>query len=90
MKLNDKVKHLICGAIAAVIGAFVLGIAFGSGYWVAFTCGALCAGAAGAAAEVKDMAYHNMCVGFFDLLDLLATVAGGVLGAAVGALITLA
>lgn len=90
MKVNDKVLHFICGTIAAVIGALVLGIAFGcSGYWAAFTCGVLCGGAAGVAAEVKDTLYHSWNFTFFDLLDLLATVAGGVLGGASGALITL-
>lgn len=91
MKVNDKVLHVICGAIAAIVGAFVLGIAFGCcGYWAAFTCGVLCAGAAGVAAEVKDTIYHSWHFTFFDFLDLLATFAGGVLGAAAGALIILA
>lgn len=90
MKLNDKVLHIICGISAAVIGALVLGVTFGNcGYWGAFTCGVLCGGAAGVAAEVKDTLYHSWNFTFFDLLDLLATVAGGVLGAAAGALITL-
>lgn len=89
MKHIDKVKHGICGAIAAVVGAMVLALLFGAGYLPAFSCGFLCAGAAGVAAEVKDMAYHNMSVGFFDIYDLLATIAGGAVGAAAGACITL-
>lgn len=87
---KDKIMHLICGAIAAIIGAMLLAVTFaGCTYWPAFTCGLLCAGAAGAAAEVKDMAYHSMSITFFDILDLLATVAGGAIGAAIGAIITL-
>lgn len=87
---KDKIKHLICGAIAAIVGAMLLAVTFaGCTYWPAFTCGLLCAGAAGAAAEVKDMAYHSMRIAFFDILDLLATVAGGAVGATIGATITL-
>ena len=89
MKHLDKVKHVICGAVAAIIGTVALALVFGTGYLPAFTCGVLCAGAAGAAAEVKDMAYHNMSVVFFDVYDLLATIAGGAVGAAAGATITL-
>lgn len=86
MKYKDKIKHLYCGAIAAVVGAMVLGVLFaGCTYWQAYACGFLCAGAAGVAAEVKDMAYHNMSIGFFDIYDLLATIAGGALGAFAGA-----
>ena len=88
MKHIDKVKHGICGAIAAVLGALVLALAFGTGYLPAFVCGVLCAFAAGAAAEFKDMAY-NWSLKCFDLLDLMATVAGGAVGAAAGACITL-
>lgn len=87
---KDKVKHLICGAIAAVVGAAVLACCFGGiTYWQAYACGFLCAGAAGVAAEVKDMAYHSMHIAFFDICDLLATIAGGALGAAAGAALTL-
>lgn len=87
---KDKIKHLICGAIAAIVGAMLLAVTFaGCTYWPAFTCGLLCAGAAGAAAEVKDMAYHSMRITSFDILDLLATVVGGAVGAAIGATIAL-
>lgn len=91
MTYKDKFKHIGCGVIAAVVGALVLGLMFSgcTTYWQAYACGVLCAGAAGMAAEVKDMAYHSMHIAFFDIIDLLATVAGGALGAAAGALIVL-
>lgn len=90
MTYKDKVKHLICGAIAAIVGAVLLAVCFGSiTYLQAFACGCLCAGAAGVAAEVKDMAYHRMAIAFFDVFDLLATIVGGAAGAAIGATVAL-
>ena len=88
MKHIDKVQHGICGALWALFGALVMWVAFGDGYLPAFVCGVLCALAVGAASEFKDMVYNNS-VKCFDLLDLLATVAGGAVGAAAGACITL-
>lgn len=86
MTYKDKIQHACCGAVAAIIGAFLLGGIFAAvGYWVAFTCGVLCAAAAGWTAEIKDRIYGNI----IDLYDILATVVGGALGAAIGATITL-
>lgn len=85
MKLTkDKLQHLACGAIAGCIGAFMLACLFTTiGYLCAFTSGALCGACAGFTAEIKDKLYGN----WIDWYDLLATVMGGVVGAAIGALI---
>lgn len=86
MTYKDKLQHACCGAVTAIIGVFVLGCFFMAvGYWAAFTCGVLCSAAAGCSAEIKDKIDGNR----IDLYDLLATVAGGALGAAIGATITL-
>lgn len=88
MTYKDKLLHIGCGAVAALVGALAYGLLFnGCTDWQVFICGLLCAGAAGIAAEVKDMAYHSMCVAHFDLFDLLATIIGGAIGAVAGAML---
>lgn len=88
MTYLDKLVHIGCGAVAALVGSLAFGLLFnGCTYWQVFICGFLCACAAGIAAEVKDMAYHRMCIVFFDLFDLLATIIGGAIGAVAGAML---